>query len=260
MQKSIYEKSVAYLESDPLKHITTLKYLLLYRDQLTVDLTEDSKNWALLVTIPTQILSFDTATYPYTNYAIFINGTADGLKYELLETLPNSNYILRLNESLDLSKLRNRFDISKGKSYISYSCSSMDDSFKDGIVPGNTVITDEAIDIIKRNGYTESEIRWHFNNGAVWFGLLKENRIRSICFVYQNYDDIWEIAGVHTLETERGKGYARIVVASALAYLFEKKLTPRYMAEIRNTKSIQLAESLQMKQFLRMDHFLLRSL
>lgn len=100
----------------------------------------------------------------------------------------------------------------------------------------------------------------HFNNGAVWFGLLKENRIRSICFVYQNYDDIWEIAGVHTLETERRKGYARTVVTSALAYLLEKKLTPRYMAEIRNTNSMKLAESLQMKQFLRMDHFLLSSL
>lgn len=61
MQKSIYEKSIVYLESDPLKHITTLKYLSLYRDQLTVDLIEDSKNWALLVTIPTQVLSYDTA-------------------------------------------------------------------------------------------------------------------------------------------------------------------------------------------------------
>ncbi len=257
MQKSIYEKSVEYLKSDPLKHLTTLKYLSLYQDKLTVSLVEGSQKWALLVTIPTQILSYDTTTYPYANRAIFLNGTSEQLKYKLLETLPKSNYVLRLNESLDLDNLINRFDISKGNSYISYSCSSIDDSFKDIIVPGNTNITDEAIDIIKRNGYIESDIRKYFNNGAVWFGFIKDNRIRSICFIYQNYDNIWEIAGVHTPETERKKGYARIVVTSALTYILERKLTPRYVTDIRNIYSIQLAESLQMKQFLRINHFLL---
>ena len=134
MQKSIYEKSVEYLKSDPLKHLTTLKYLSLYRDKLTVNLVEDSLKWASLVTIPTEFLSYDTITYPYANQAIFLNGTSDQLKYDLLKKLPNNNYVLRLNENLDLSVLKNRFQVTTGNSYISYSCSSIDDSYKDSIV------------------------------------------------------------------------------------------------------------------------------
>lgn len=260
MRDPLYLKSVEYLKSNPLKHLTTLKYLLLYQDKITISLIEDSLKWALLVTIPTEFLSYDSVTYPYANQAIFLNGTSDQLKYDLLEKLPNNNYILRLNENLNLSVLRNRFQVTTGNSYVSYSCSSIDDSFKDSIVPGNPDITNEAINIIKRNGYTEPEIRKFFNNGAVWFGHIKDGIIRSICFIYRNYADIWEIAGVHTPETERMKGYARIVVTSALTYILERSLIPRYEADVRNINSIKLAENLKMKQFLRIDHFLLSSL
>lgn len=89
--------------------------------------------------------------------------------------------------------------------------------------------------------------------------MIQDNIIRSICFVYQNFENIWEVAGVHTPETERRKGYGRMVVNSALAYLLERKLIPRYEADVLNLNSIKLAESLQMRPFLKMDHILLRS-
>ncbi len=64
MKDSIYEKSVEYLKCNSFKHLSTLKYLSLYRDKLTINLVEDTPKWALLVTIPTDILSYDTITYP----------------------------------------------------------------------------------------------------------------------------------------------------------------------------------------------------
>ena len=48
-----------------------------------------------------------------------------------------------------------------------------------------------------------------------------------------------------------------MVVNSALTYILERSLVPRYEADVRNINSIKLAESLKMKQFLRIDHFLL---
>lgn len=257
MQDSLYLKSVEYLKSNTLKHLSTLKHLFLYKDNVTIDLIEDSLKWALLVKIPTKFLSYDSATYPNANQAIFLNGTSDELKYYLLDKLPDDNYILRLNENLNLATYKNRFQVAVGNSYVSYSCSSIDDIYRDDMVLGNPNITDKAIDIIKRNGYTEPEIRKYFNNGAIWFGYIIDDIIRSICFVYRNYEDIWEIAGVHTPETERMKGYARIVVTSALAYILDRRLIPRYEADVRNVNSIKLTESLKMKQFLRVDHFLL---
>lgn len=218
MRDSLLEKTIEYLKTDSFKHLSTLKYLSLYRDKLTISLLEESHNWAVLVTIPTEILSYDTATYPDANKAIFINGTSESLKYRLLDTLPKSNYILRLNEDINISGLKNRFRIKNGNSFVSYSCSVFEDYTANSIVPGNTHITDEVANIIMNNGYSEEEIKKYFDNGAAWFGIEVNNKIRSVCFVYQNYNRIWEIAGVHTLETDRNKGYARIAVTSALAH------------------------------------------
>lgn len=54
---SLYLKSVEYLKSNPMKHLSTLKYLFLYKDKVAIDLIEDSSNWALVVKIPTKFLS-----------------------------------------------------------------------------------------------------------------------------------------------------------------------------------------------------------
>ena len=260
MTDSLFEKSIEYLNSDSFKHLSTLKYLTLYRDKLTINLLEERNNWAILVTIPTEILSYDTATYPYANKAIFINGTSEQLIKNLLNTLPENNYILRLNEDINLSDMKSRFKIKNGNAFVSYSCSTFEDYAANSIVSGSTHITDEAINLIINNGYSENEIKKYFDNGSVWFGVTMNDRIRSVCFVYQNYNKIWEIAGVHTLETERNKGYARIVVNSAIAYLLKCNLVPRYEADVRNTNSIKLAQSLNMKEFLRINHFLLSPL
>ena len=72
MKDSIYEKSVGYLKSNSFKYLSTLKYLSLYQDKLTISLVEDTSKWALLVTIPTDILSYDIVTYPKAKKAIFL--------------------------------------------------------------------------------------------------------------------------------------------------------------------------------------------
>ncbi|HEX9897203.1 MAG TPA: GNAT family N-acetyltransferase [Dehalococcoidales bacterium] len=259
MDDLIYNKSISYLEKDTSKHLSTLKYMSLYRDHADIELIEDVPEWAVLVTVPTNILSYDTETYPKAEKAIFINGSSNELKCRLLHTLPNSNYILRLNESLDLSCIESQFEILKGNSFISYSCSTFNNSIKSNISP-KAKIPNEAARIIARNGYTKNEIKKYFDNGAFWFGLTLKNEIKSACFIYQNYGDIWEIAGVHTIETDRNHGYARIVVNSALKYLLERNFVPRYETDAHNINSARLAQSLGMKPFLTIEHFLLNAM
>ncbi len=260
MDDSIYKKSVECLKKDLLKHHPTLKYLSLYHDNADVNLIEDDTDWAVLSAMPAGILSYDTAHYPQAETAIFINGTSDRLKYKLLDTLTKRNYILRLNENLDLSPYNDRFKITNGNSFSFYTCPASDNIHIDGNIDGNSVITDEAAGMIMRNGYNEEDIKKYFQTGAVWFGLKKNGKIISICFIYQNYGDIWEIAGVHTLEEERNKGYARIVVSSALKYILERNLIPVYVPDALNVNSIKLALSLGMNKFLLLEHFLLSPL
>ena len=257
MEDLIYKRSVEYLKTDLFKHLATLKYLSIYHDSATVSLLEEAKQWAISVTIPTQILTYDSAIYPEAKKAVFINGTSDRLKCNLLDSLPGDNYVLRLNEALDLAGLENRYNISTGNSFISFSCLSCSNITTDFIIPANARITDEAINLFAKNGYAESEVRDYFDSGAQWFGLIEDDELKSICFIYHNYGNIWEIAGVYTIETERNKGYARIVVSSALKYIFERNFVPRYVTEYRNANSIKLASGLGLKEFLRIDHFLL---
>jgi hypothetical protein len=260
MDNDTYVKSLEHLNSDRLKHLSTLKYLSLYRDHADVKLVEDSRDWAVLSAFPTGILSYDTAAYPRANKALFLNGTSEELKHDLLASLKPDNYILRLNEDLDLSRYNVNFKISTGHTYISYTCFPSDRTPGEVTIQPNPDITSETIDLFGRNGYTPDDLAGYFHRGAQWFGFSVNGRLASACFIFQNYRDIWEIAGVHTLEAECRRGFAALVVRSALIYLLDRGLVPRYEAEIKNLASHNLARHLNMKPFLTIRHFLLETL
>ncbi len=201
----LFIKAMEYLKREPLKNLATLKHLMLYKDYVEISIAEDTFDWALLVTIPTALLSYDSATYPGAKQAIFINGSSDQLKQVLLGKLAPSNYILRTSKQLDFSLLKSRFYITQGNSYVSYSCSDISYSFTPETIQDSDILTAEAAALISRNGYTDYELEKYFKNGSVWFGYIESGVIKSICFVYQNHKNIWEIAGVHTIEADRKK-------------------------------------------------------
>jgi hypothetical protein len=105
-----YARTTERLNGDVLKHLSTLKYLSLYRDYADVKLIEDADDWAVMSTFPTNILSYDTATYPEARKAVFLNGTIDKLKHDPLTELAPDVYLLRLTEHLDLSRYGSRFE------------------------------------------------------------------------------------------------------------------------------------------------------
>jgi RimJ/RimL family protein N-acetyltransferase len=240
-----------------LKHLSTLKYLSIYRAHATVRVAEEGKDWAVLAVFPTGILSYDTATYPRAGKAVFVNGTNNKLKYTLLDTLTPENYLVRLNENLDLSRYTGRFVLSAGHAFISFTIFSPEKARNNESIQAESQLTPEAIAIFGRNGYTPDDLAGYFEHGARWFGKIGEGHIASACFVFQNYIDIWEIAGVHTLEPERRHGYAAVVVRSALDFLLNQGLTLRYEAEHKNLASIELAHRLGMKEFLTIRHYLM---
>ena len=254
---AVYSKAVDYLNTEPFKHLSSLKYLTLYKDKLTgVELLEENGLWAVRVTLPTSFLSYDTLHYPGAREAVFVNGTSDPLRYRLLETLPEKPYVIRLNEELDLTGLKSSYEINPGHTYISYSRNKPEGVLPE-LLPPQKELTSQAVGLFQQNSYSGEDLKKYFNNGSVWFGILEEEKLKSACFVYKNYESIWEIAGVRTLSDEQGKGYGRKVVIAALNYLHNKNQTPRYEAEIRNNPSLNLAQSLGLQEFLRIRHFLL---
>lgn len=257
MDKKVYTKALAHLNNDVLKNLSTLKYLNWYRDYADVRLTEDTWDWAALSVFPTNILSYDTTEYPKARQALFLNGSSKTLKHELLTSLKPDYYLLRLNEDLDLFRYQGKYSVTPGHSYISYTALTYGAVSNQAEISPQARLTREVITFLGRNGYTPNDLEKYFGQGAQWFGQNIDGKLVSACFVFPNYDGIWEIAGLHTLEEARRHGYAAAVVHSALVYLLNRGLTPRYEAEQNNTASIALARRLKLKEFLTIRHFLL---
>jgi RimJ/RimL family protein N-acetyltransferase len=104
----------------------------------------------------------------------------------------------------------------------------------------------------------DAELAQYFRNGAKWFGIEEGGRLASACFVFENYRQVWEVAGVNAHPDFRRRGLAKRVVEAALVYLVRSGLVPRYQAIWDNQPSLALAKSCGLTEFLRMEHYLVR--
>jgi hypothetical protein len=257
MDKGKFSQALKLLETDVSRNIATLKYLTQYREHSMVSMAGDKTGWAVLSSFPTSILSYDRTVYPQAKVAVFVNGTDKELIYGLLNKLPPEHYVFRLNAPLDLTPLESRYNITRGYIYNSYTGDTPPPNTPPVTVPAQSELTEEAIRLFGLNNHDREDLVKHFNHGARWFGYIEDNRIKSLCFTYDDYGHYREIGGVRTVDGERRKGYARIVVYSALKYLLDNHLKPRYVTEEKNLNSNALAQNLGMQRFLKLEHFLL---
>jgi len=98
-----------------------------------------------------------------------------------------------------------------------------------------------------------------FQHGARAFAVRRQGRVTSACFVYPNFETIWEVAGVFTQPEYRGQGHAKSVVSAALRYLATANRQARYQTTADNTASLRLASSLGLEEFLRVAHVAIAS-
>jgi ribosomal protein S18 acetylase RimI-like enzyme len=106
------------------------------------------------------------------------------------------------------------------------------------------------------NGYLEGELGRHFADGARWLGAERDGRIRAAGFVFRNFENVWEIGGLHTDPDYRRQGLARQVVLGALRHLAASGCIPRYQVRSDNGPSVALAGACGLRVFLRLDHLL----
>jgi len=103
--------------------------------------------------------------------------------------------------------------------------------------------------------YDAAELEKYFANGARWFGRRVGERLVSGCFVFENFGPVWEVAGVFTEAAWRRQGLAAEVVRAAIEHLLERGLQPRYQVETSNVASVELARSLDLTEFIVVEHF-----
>lgn len=273
------------LEQDALRNLVTLKMLNAYAASMTFDLRQHGDDWALLSLLPVQASEWDRKTYPDCRCVAFINGNSDQQKLQLLECLPKGELVLKTADQVvqeNIARTRNAKKVMAFHSFTRSAGFSLQQQSKGSVnvspqrpplesqavpapkqaeacAPSRSSARDErAWEMFRTNGYEDSELDRYFNNGAQWFGIERAGELASACFVFENYKQIWEIAGVYTQPGFRRQGLARANVVAALNYLAASNLVPRYQVRWDNAPSLELASSCGLEEFLRMEHFLLK--
>ncbi len=248
------------LEQDIIRNLVTLKMLNHYYEHMSFELQKNGNDWALLSLLPAKVSEWDRKAYPDIDYIAFIDGNCIDLKIKMIDKLKSYSVVLKIDCEVFNKIIKPYMIAKKLDSFHSYTTSTGFILQKTSIqIMKSNKYNDDAWKLLSKNGYEADELSRYFENNSQWFGVNVNNQLASICFIFQNYKQIWEIGGVYTKEEYRQKGYGKAVVLAALEYILNNNLVPRYQVKWNNTNSINLAKAIGLIDFLRVDHYLLNA-
>ncbi|HVU39157.1 MAG TPA: GNAT family N-acetyltransferase [Opitutales bacterium] len=250
-------RALAWLRSDGLRHIVTLKMLAVGGAAIDCRLCEEADGWGLLSLFSTKVFEYDQQTYADRERVVLIDGTSAGAKAKLLETLPRGALVVKTYDEAVKTYLEGKYGAKRVRSFVSFTGFPGGPRFAPAReIAESATLTPEVAAMFAANGYEASELARHFGDGARWFGIQEAGQMVSACMVFRNFETVWEIGGVYTLPEHRRRGLARQVVAAALEHLHQAQRRPRYQVRADNLASIELARAAGLREFLRMEHFL----
>ncbi|SFF05992.1 Ribosomal protein S18 acetylase RimI [Paenibacillus algorifonticola] len=264
------DQIVPLLERDTLTNITLLKMIEAYEAAIISKLIKGSEptQWGLLLLLPVEAYPYDQQTYPDADFIAFVAYTEQSLLPELLKAVPaGARLVFKLQKDEYREQLAHYYELEQARAYISYtsqneltsSNAQQHKGLRNEDVVKQEALAEELLPLLCSNGYTPEELRGYFAVGAYAFVIYREDEAAAGCFIFCNYNEIWEVAGVHTRERWRGQGLARQLVAAALEHLRQGGLRPRYHVLETNAASIRLAESLGLQPFMKLTHHTMQS-
>ena len=186
-----------------------------------------------------------------------IDGTSEAAKSKLLDELPNGSLVVKTYDSAVKEFLVRKYHATPVRPFVSFTRSADDPNPSPlGKIVESRKLEPGVVAMFASNGYMDSELARHFSDGARWFGIEENGQVVSACFVFRNFETVWEIGGVFTQPDHRRQGLASRVITAALGYLNKSRYLPRYQVRSDNIASIDLAKAAGLKEFLRLDHYL----
>ena len=248
--------AIEALSSEPLRHIVLLKQLLAYPDSVRVHRVAGAAGTAMLVALDVAASSYDRQTYPGAALAAFISSDDPDLTASLLRHLPRDvGIVFKLSGEADLAPVAAQFPVERRTAFVSFSSAATfqpDSGIRVTSRPG-----DAAFRLFAEQGHERSWLEPMLRAGSAFACVAgdDDDETPSACIAFENYRSVWEVGGVVTAPAQRRKGHAARVVATALAELSARRLTPRYQVEEHNTASIRLARTIGLVPFLTIVHY-----
>lgn len=257
MQPVQLQSVIAFLSRDVLRNIVLLKMLHAYAEAIQSTYVEDNSGAGVLLLLPTRVSAFDAQTYPSSEYVVFLSTTGPAVTQALLSHFPtHHNLVFKFLDPTDRAVVERRFRLKRTTAYLSFTCPPGSQFSASNEVIVSNQADERCLDLFAEQGHPSETVRGYFAGGeALAFALYQNNLPRSACFAAVNFGSVWEIGGLYTPPGERRKGYARQVVETALHVLLRRHYIPRYQVHEENHASIRLAESLGLRQFVSMEHY-----
>ncbi len=251
-----YETARQWLQTDPLRHLVHLKYLHLYAD---LEVYAEPQG-VLLMHMPT-LTSWDRRQYPNARQILLPTAADETTALELRAYAvqrfpPGAGLALKFCDRVTQQVFAEAYPMRSVRTLISYTAPS-GSTFPQSDKVAITSTPDEMlIALLQMNGYARDGIDQAFADGAQAVSISMEGEPVCGCFIYRNFENIWEIGGVRTLEHAQRRGLARLVVETALHTLQKQGRIPRYQVDSKNAPSIHLAESIGLVKCLEFEHYL----
>jgi RimJ/RimL family protein N-acetyltransferase len=249
------ETQLAVLRRDPLKHAVLLKYLLAVSGARLHQIVRGSASGNLLLIDP-KLSSYDRRTYPEATAAVLIASDDPALTRELMQFVPwGGRVFFRMPTDADREVVAESFVLERRNAFLSFTGAGTSES--DAQIA--TDIEAAPYDIFAEQHHDREWLAALLASGRAFTSTVRENGATvAACFAFELDEAIWEVGGVYCLPAHRGRGLARQAVQAALSELARRGLVSRYQVGEANVPSIRLAQSLGMRQFLTLTHYMSR--
>ena len=247
-----------YLNQDPLRNIVLLKMLATEERGVEMNYFENGRSAGVLMVLPSDHFTYDAQTYPDVDYIVIISADAPDVIAEMLPYIPrDKDIIFKLFTDDAFDVLSQHLELDRQRGFISFSCAADAHFEKRPDVTLFNELDERLLPYFVENGYTEAEVtQWFAEQKAIGFAILQGEQAKSVGMAYQNYGNIWEIGGLHTVHSARRGGNAQKIVETSLNILLAAGKIPRYQIHEANIASRYLAEKIGLRPFLVTDHYL----
>jgi GNAT superfamily N-acetyltransferase len=174
-----------------------------------------------------------------------MSATNQALVRRLLAYVPHGvSLVFKLLDDADRQTVGQLFALRRVTAVLSYSAPLGQRFALSGSVQVSNQVDEACFALYTTLGHSRGDIASYFASGnALAFTIYQESQPIAACFTYPNFGNIHEIAGVYTIPSARRRGYARMLVESALHTLALRQHNSRYQVQEDNQASIGLAEA-----------------
>jgi RimJ/RimL family protein N-acetyltransferase len=246
---------VQQLERDVLRNIVLLKHINAFPGHARATLHRSDRGAAALVLLDARASGHDREAYPQASDVALISSDEPALIRELLPSIPqDGGIVFKLSSDHERDIVEEKFLIERTTSYLSFTSAAAFPA-DDQVLIGETA-SDAMFDMFRSQHHPRAWLQPLLAARRAFTCVLNVGtEPLSACFAFENHGHVWEIGGVVTSPSHRGRGLASRIVRSALAEATRRGLLPRYQASEDNLPSIRLAQSIGMTQFLSLTHY-----